>query len=82
MRARARERIALGIKLCGAKTRAGRPCIRRPMPNGRCRNHGGLNPTWAEMSPERRAKCLAGLKLANERHKAEKAAKDGTRSGT
>ena len=26
---------------CGAKTRCGSPCRSRPMPNGRCRMHGG-----------------------------------------
>jgi hypothetical protein len=26
---------------CGARTRAGTPCRRWPMPNGRCRLHGG-----------------------------------------
>jgi hypothetical protein len=28
---------------CGAKTRAGHPCGRYAMPNGRCRLHGGLS---------------------------------------
>lgn len=28
-------------KLCGAKTRTGRPCRNYAMPNGRCRLHGG-----------------------------------------
>ena len=28
---------------CGAKTRQGRPCIANAMPNGKCRNHGGLS---------------------------------------
>lgn len=27
--------------LCGAKTRSGKPCKNRAMPNGRCRMHGG-----------------------------------------
>ena len=26
---------------CGAKTRAGHLCKRKPLPNGRCPNHGG-----------------------------------------
>lgn len=30
--------------ICGAKTRAGHPCQQRPMPNGRCRMHGGATP--------------------------------------
>jgi hypothetical protein len=28
---------------CGANTRLGRPCIRKPLANGRCANHGGLS---------------------------------------
>ena len=28
---------------CAAKTRTGRPCVRRGMANGRCPNHGGLS---------------------------------------
>lgn len=29
--------------ICGAKTRQGRPCKGKPMPNGRCRMHGGAS---------------------------------------
>jgi hypothetical protein len=29
---------------CGARTRAGTPCERAPMPNGRCHKHGGKTP--------------------------------------
>lgn len=29
---------------CGAKTRAGTPCRKAPMPNGRCYFHGGPSP--------------------------------------
>src|SRR5262245_19691930 len=29
------------MKPCGAKTRAGGPCQRAAMPNGRCSKHGG-----------------------------------------
>lgn len=29
---------------CGAKTRSGKPCRTPPMPNGRCRMHGGPSP--------------------------------------
>lgn len=29
--------------VCGAKTRSGKPCCNRPMPNGRCRMHGGAS---------------------------------------
>ena len=31
-------------KTCGAKTRAGTPCRKGTMPNGRCRLHGGATP--------------------------------------
>jgi hypothetical protein len=30
------------MKTCGAKTRSGTPCKRAPMPNGRCKLHGGM----------------------------------------
>ncbi len=29
---------------CGAKTRSGRECMARVMPNGQCRMHGGSSP--------------------------------------
>lgn len=32
------------MKECGAKTRAGTPCRRAAMPNGRCSKHGGKSP--------------------------------------
>ncbi|MDD2859720.1 MAG: HGGxSTG domain-containing protein [Acidiphilium sp.] len=28
---------------CGARNRAGNPCGNKPLPNGRCRFHGGLS---------------------------------------
>lgn len=31
------------MKPCGAKTRSGTPCKRAPMPNGRCKLHGGAS---------------------------------------
>jgi hypothetical protein len=33
-------------KICGAKTRAGTPCRRAPMFNGRCSLHGGKSRGW------------------------------------
>lgn len=30
--------------ICGAMNRAGEPCKRSPMPNGRCSKHGGMTP--------------------------------------
>lgn len=35
--------IFRGRRLCGAQTRRGLPCQRKALPNGRCRNHGGLS---------------------------------------
>jgi hypothetical protein len=40
--------------LCGAKTRSGEPCKQAPMPNGRCRMHGG--------------KSLRGMESPNLKH--------------
>jgi hypothetical protein len=60
-RARMQRKLANGVKLCGAKTRLGRPCIATGLaPSGRCRNHGGAS-TGAK-TPEGRAKCLSKLK--------------------
>ena len=59
-RARMQRKLANGVKLCGAKTRLGRPCIATALPNGRCRNHGGLS-TGAR-TPEGRTKSLSKLK--------------------
>ena len=33
-------------KLCGARTRRGTACARRPMRNGRCNLHGGKSLAW------------------------------------
>ena len=33
-------------KLCGARTRRGTACARRPMRNGRCNLHGGKSRAW------------------------------------
>lgn len=34
----------MAIKMaCGARTRQGSPCKAKALPNGRCRNHGGLS---------------------------------------
>lgn len=35
--------------ICGAKTRSGKPCQSKPMPNGRCRMHGGATPHGAAL---------------------------------
>jgi hypothetical protein len=34
-------------KVCGAKKRNGQPCPTTPMPNGKCRMHGGKSPSGA-----------------------------------
>ncbi len=47
---------------CGARTRAGTPCRRWPMPNGRCRLHGGCS------TGPRTAEGLARLAAARTIH--------------
>ena len=59
-RARMQRKLANGVKLCGAKTRLGRPCIATGLANGRCKNHGGAS-TGAR-TPEGKAKSLSKLK--------------------
>ncbi len=39
---------------CGAKTRTGKPCIMKPLLNGRCRFHGGMS-TGAKTKAGRKA---------------------------
>ena len=34
---------------CGARTVGGAPCKKKPMPNGRCRLHGGATPSGAAL---------------------------------
>ncbi len=54
-------------KLCGARTRADRPCRNPSMSNGRCRFHGGLStgPRTAEgLARMRRAKTKHGMNSA------------------
>lgn len=41
---------------CGARTRRGSSCIRKPLENGRCPNHGGLS---TGPSPEGRVRIAA-----------------------
>ena len=47
---------------CDARTRAGTPCRRWPMPNGRCRLHGGCS------TGPRTAEGLARLRAARTIH--------------
>jgi hypothetical protein len=47
---------------CGARTRVGTPCRRWPMPNGRCRLHGGCS------TGPRTAEGLARLAAAHTTH--------------
>jgi hypothetical protein len=67
--ARVQRKIARGVKLCGAKTRQGRPCVATAMRNGRCKNHGGMS--LPPKTPEGWATAVAKLKR---RRKAEAAA--------
>jgi hypothetical protein len=64
---------------CGAKTRRGTVCIRLPVwekarnrpRNGRCPNHGGLS--TGPVTPEGKARCIAGTRQAWVRRRAETA---------
>jgi hypothetical protein len=47
---------------CGARTRAGTPCLRWSMPNGRCRLHGGCS------TGPRTAEGLARIRAARTVH--------------
>jgi hypothetical protein len=50
-------------EICGAKTRAGKPCNGQPMPNGRCRMHGGKSTgprTAAGLEAIRMARTIHG----------------------
>jgi hypothetical protein len=73
--ARARRRmlrkVGAGIRLCGAKTRQGRPCIMTALRNGRCKFHGGMS-TGAK-TPEGKAKSVAALTNYWAKRKAAKA---------
>ena len=56
---------------CGAKTRTGAPCKRKPIPGKkRCRNHGGLN--RSDRTPQGRINAGIGLRAW---HAARRAAK-------
>jgi hypothetical protein len=68
MRARLQRKIANGVKLCGAQTRQGRPCIATALANGRCRNHGGAS--TGPKTAEGRVKSLVRLKQYQQRRKA------------
>lgn len=45
---------------CGARTRLGRPCHRKGLKSGRCRNHGGLS--TGPRTVEGRRRALGNLK--------------------
>ena len=62
---------------CGAKTRAGHPCRRKALPNGRCRNHGGLSTGPKTLDGRRRA--LANLRQFRSRPMPSKPAWHGAR---
>lgn len=53
------------VILCGAKTRTGAPCKRKPIPGKkRCRNHGGLN--TGKRTPQGRINAGKGLRQWHE----------------
>jgi hypothetical protein len=55
---------------CGARTRAATPCLRWPMPNGRCRLHGGCStgPRTADgLARIRSARTIHGSRSAEAR---------------
>ena len=53
------------VRRCGAMTRAGRPCIRNPVPGKkRCPNHGGLS--TGPKTDEGKARALAALRRGRE----------------
>lgn len=54
------EVVAFSGTRCGARTRLGRPCLRRALLNGRCRNHGGMS--TGPRTLEGRLRALANLK--------------------
>ena len=47
---------------CGARNRAGTPCGNKPLPNGRCRFHGGLS------TGPRTADGIERIKAARTKH--------------
>ena len=49
---------------CGARTRLGRPCLRRPVPGkARCPNHGGLS--TGPRTKEGKLRSLAALRAGH-----------------
>ncbi|MDO9450136.1 MAG: HGGxSTG domain-containing protein [Rugosibacter sp.] len=64
------------IILCGARTRTGAPCKRRPIPGKqRCRNHGGLN--RGDRTPQGRINAGKGLRQWHAARRAAKTALTG-----
>lgn len=58
---------------CGARTRKGEPCKRKPVPGKqRCRNHGGLN--TGKRTPQGRVNAGSGLRAWHAARRAAKAA--------
>lgn len=61
------------VILCGAKTRTGEPCKRKPIEGKRrCRNHGGLN--RSDRTPQGRVNAGDGLRAWHSARRAAKAA--------
>lgn len=62
-RARARHEVKAERPRCGAKTRAGAPCLAPAVPGKRrCRMHGGLS--TGPRTPEGKARSLAAARAA------------------
>lgn len=60
------------VILCGAKTRTGAPCKRKPIESKRrCRNHGGLN--RGDRTPQGRINAGKGLRAWHAARRAAKA---------
>ena len=58
----------LNSKRCGAYARStGLPCKAKALPNGKCRNHGGLS--TGPKTPEGKLKSLMNLKYVQDKLK-------------
>jgi hypothetical protein len=51
--------LAKKARTCGAKTKAGTPCRKSPMHNGRCANHGGKSLSGIAHPNYKHGRCTA-----------------------
>lgn len=64
--------------VCGARTRAGHPCRRQPVPGrSRCPNHGGCS--TGPVTAEGRARALAALARGRETQRRQRERKNNER---